>query len=91
MLMFKESQGTKNDDAFVHIVSCTPEPMAVLASIWTLNDLDRFCTSPHCTILCIDLTFQSWRLQRNCGHLPPSDATQLKWKTSSNEWAFGDP
>ena len=57
MLMCKESQGTKNDDAFVRIVSCAPEPMAVLVSNWTLNDLDRFCTSPHCTILCVDPTF----------------------------------
>ena len=57
MLMCKESQGTKNDDAFVRIVSCAPEPMAVLASNWTLNDLDRFCTSPNCTVLCIDPTF----------------------------------
>ena len=56
MLMCKESQGKKGE-AFVRIVSCAPEPMTVLASDWTLNDLDRFCTTEHCTILCIDPTF----------------------------------
>lgn len=44
MLMCKEGQGTKASDAFIRIVTCVPEPMAVLASDWTLNDLDRFCT-----------------------------------------------
>ena len=56
MLMCKESQGKKSE-AFVRIVSCAPEPMTVLASDWTLNDLDRFCTTEQCTILCIDPTF----------------------------------
>ena len=31
--------------------------MTVLASDWTLNDLDRFCTTEQCTVLCIDPTF----------------------------------
>ena len=56
MLMCKESQG-KKAEAFVRIVSCAPEPMTVLASNWTLNDLDRFCTKEQCSILCIDPTF----------------------------------
>ena len=56
MLTCKESQGKKNE-AFVRIVSCAPEPMTVLASDWTLNDLDRFCTTEQCTVLCIDPTF----------------------------------
>ena len=57
MLMCKESQGAKASDAFIRIVTCAPEPMAVLASDWTLNDLDRFCTKQHCTVFCIDPTF----------------------------------
>lgn len=56
MLMCKESQG-KNTDQFVRIVSCAPESMTVLASDWTLNDLDRFCTTEQCSVLCVDPTF----------------------------------
>ena len=57
MLMCKESQGVKASDVFIRIVTCAPELMAVLASDWTLNDLDRFCTKQHCTVFCIDPTF----------------------------------
>ena len=56
MLVCKESQGKKNE-AFVRIVSRAPEHMTVLVSDWTLNDLDRFCTTEQCTVLCIDPTF----------------------------------
>ena len=44
MLVCKESQGKKNE-AFLRIVSRAPEHMTVLVSDWTLNDLDRFCTT----------------------------------------------
>ena len=59
MLMCKESHGANASDAFIRIVTCAPEPMpmAVLASDWTLNDLDRFCTKQRCTVFCIDPTF----------------------------------
>ena len=56
MLMCKESQGTKSDDAFVRIVSCAPEPMAVLVSNWILNDLDRFAHH-HIVQYFVDPTF----------------------------------
>ena len=57
MLMCKESQGARASDVFIRIVTCAPEPMAVLASDWTLNDLDRFCTKQGCTVFCINPTF----------------------------------
>ena len=53
MLMCKESQGTKNCDPFVRIVTCAPEQMTVLASNWTLNDLNHFCTSANCTVFAL--------------------------------------
>ena len=57
MVMCKESQGKHIANAFVRIVSCAPEPMTVLVCDWTLNDLERFCTTSQCTMLCIDPTF----------------------------------
>ena len=57
MLICKRSQGKNSKNAFVRIVTCAPEPMTVLVSDWTLNDLERFCTISNCTVLCIDPTF----------------------------------
>jgi len=51
MLMCKESEGGKAEDAFVRSVSGAPEPMTVLSFDWSLNDLERFCTSRQCTVL----------------------------------------
>ena len=59
MLMCKESEGKKDQEGhFVRIVANSPEPMAVLAFNWTLEDLERFCTceAQH-TVLCVDPTF----------------------------------
>ena len=42
ILMCKESEGGKTENAFVRIVSGAPEPMAVLSFNWSLNDLERF-------------------------------------------------
>ena len=55
MLMCKESEGGKPQDAFVRIVTGAPEPMTVLAFNWSLNDVERFCTK-H-TTLTVDPTF----------------------------------
>jgi len=57
--MCKESEGKKDQHGqFVRIVTNSPEPMAVLAFDWTLQDLERFCTSKaQHTVLCVDLTF----------------------------------
>ena len=60
MVMCKESEGTNCDPnlRFVRIVSNTPEPMAVLAFDWTLQDLERFCVDPcNHTVFCVDPTF----------------------------------
>ena len=59
MLMCKESEGTKGQhENFVRMVANSPEPMAVLAFDWILDDLERFCTceAKH-TVLCVDPTF----------------------------------
>ena len=59
MLMCKESEGKKGEHGnFVRIVTNSPEPMAVLAFDWSLDDLERFCTceAKH-TVLCVDPTF----------------------------------
>ena len=56
MMCKKESQGVKASDTFIRIVTCAPELRAVLASDWTLNDLNRFCNKQHCTVFCIDPT-----------------------------------
>ncbi len=59
MIMCKESEGKKEKQQhFVRIVANSPEPMAVLAFEWTLEDLERFCTceAQH-TVLCVDPTF----------------------------------
>ena len=58
--MCKESEGAKCDpqSRFVRIVCNTPEPMAVLAFDWTLEDLERFCTDPEeHVVLSVDPTF----------------------------------
>ena len=58
MLMCKESEGGKPQDAFVRMVTGAPEPMTVLAFNWSLNDIERFCTKQHqCTTLTVDPTF----------------------------------
>ena len=60
MIMCKESEGAKCDpqSRFVRIVCNTPEPMAVLAFDWTLEDLKRFCTDPEeHVVLSVDPTF----------------------------------
>ena len=60
MVMCKESEGAKCDpqSRFVRIVCNTPEPMAVLAFDWTLEDLERFCTDPQQhVVLSVDPTF----------------------------------
>ena len=60
MIMCKESEGAKCDpqSRFVRIVCNTPEPMAVLAFDWTLEDLERFCTDPEeHVVLSVDPTF----------------------------------
>ena len=59
MLMCKESEGKKGEHGnFIRIVTNSPEPMAVLAFDWSLDDLERFCTceAKH-TVLCVDPTF----------------------------------
>ena len=56
MLMCKECEGGKAG-AFVRSVSGAPEPMTVLSFDWSLNDLERFCTSRQCTVLSVDPTF----------------------------------
>ena len=45
MLMCKESEGGKPGDAFVRLVSGAPEPMTVLTFNWSLDDVERFCTT----------------------------------------------
>ena len=59
MIMCKESEGKKDQHGqFVRIVTNSPEPMAVLAFDWTLQDLQRFCPSKaQHTVLCVDPTF----------------------------------
>ena len=57
ILMCKESEGGKTEDAFVRIVSGAPEPMTVLSFNWSLNDLESFCTNQQCTVLSVDPTF----------------------------------
>jgi len=58
MLMCKESEGGKPGDAFVRLVSGAPEPMTVLTFNWSLNDVERFCTTDkQSTVLCVDPTF----------------------------------
>lgn len=59
MQMCKESEGNKTIDSFVRVVNAAPEPMAVLAFDWTLNDLEKFCTvdNPLQSILTVDPTF----------------------------------
>ena len=58
MLMCKESEGGKPQDAFVQIVTGVAEPMTVLSFNWSLNDIERFCTKQqHCTTLSVDPTF----------------------------------
>ena len=56
MLMCKESEGGKPQDAFGSIV--TGAPMTVLTFNWSLHDIDRFCTKEQqCTVLSFDPTF----------------------------------
>ena len=51
MLMCKESEGGKSQDAFVRIVTGAPEPMIFLTSNWSLKDIERFCTKQQqCTL-----------------------------------------
>jgi len=58
MLMCKESEGGKPQDAFVRMVAGAPEPMMVLTFNWSLDDVERFCTKEQkCTVLSIDPTF----------------------------------
>ena len=58
MLMCKESEGGKPQDAFVRMVAGTPEPMTVFTFNWSLGDVERFCTKEQkCTVLSIDPTF----------------------------------
>lgn len=58
MMMCKESEGKRNQDAFVRLVNAAPFPMMVLSFDWTLDDLVRFCTEPtKFSILGVDPTF----------------------------------
>lgn len=58
MLMCKESEGGKPQDAFVRMVTGAPEPMTVLTFNWSLHDIERFCTKEQrCTVLSVDPTF----------------------------------
>ena len=58
MMMCKESEGRRNEDAFVRQVNAAPYPMMCLTFDWTLHDLARFCTHPkNFSILGVDPTF----------------------------------
>ena len=58
MMMCKESEGRKNEDAFVRQVNAAPYPMMCLTFDWTLHDLAQFCTNPkNFSILGVDPTF----------------------------------
>ncbi len=58
MLMCKESEGKRNQDAYVRLVNAAPFPMMVLTFDWTLDDLVRFCTDPNqSSIVGVDPTF----------------------------------
>ena len=57
MLMCKESEGQVGPGSFVRAVNGAPEPMAVLAFDWSLNDLERFCIGENSTIISFDPAF----------------------------------
>ena len=58
MIMCKEGQGKGDHQAFVRIITSTPEPISVLCTDSQLFDIQRFCTDA-CTsyYLSIDPTF----------------------------------
>jgi len=47
MLMCKESEGKRNQDAYVRLVNAGPYPMMVLTFNWMLENPVRFCTDPN--------------------------------------------
>jgi len=55
--MCKESEGGRRENFFVRMVTGAPEPMTVLTYDWSLDDIQRFCTQPQCTVLTVDPTF----------------------------------
>ena len=58
MVMCKESEGIKEQEGhYVRIVANSPEPMAVLAFDWTLEDLEKSTCEAQHTVLCVDRTF----------------------------------
>ena len=57
MLMCKESEGGRRENFFVRMVTGALEPMTVLAYDGSLDDIQRFCTQPQCTVLTVDPTF----------------------------------
>ena len=58
MVMCKEGESSKSENAFVRVVNAAPYPMMLLAFDWMLDDLVRFCTVPgNFSVLSVDPTF----------------------------------
>ena len=58
MVMCKEGESEKSENAFVRVVNAAPYPMMVLAFDWILDDVVRFCTVPgNFSVLSVDPTF----------------------------------
>ena len=93
MMMCKESEGRRNEDAFVRQVNAAPYPMMCLTFDWTLHDLARFCTNPkNFSILGVDPTFDLGDFDACYRHyVSPLDAGAKRLtsvKASSSSRAF---
>lgn len=77
MLMCKESEGKRNQDAYVRLVNAGPYPMMVLTFDWMLDDLTRFCTDPNqFSIVGNDPTFSLGAFEVTVKNLLPFDVVE---------------